>query len=599
MIPVVLVYLPSSNYLLGTFDTVNFTNWWISTGFDNVDFIIKGMQIFGSEHIAICKMTNGTYSIFRSKDYAQTWIQVLNTSSKIIDFVKINFGWAIANFSDGFYETVNAGRTWARVSSLPSATASALCNIGDGDILVCTDGRYVWRSLNIARTWIPSLIETNHHTNPVTYENVASGDMNKILHDAADDYGQFTPLLYTGQSVPCIVGACDMVIIGHGPWMAVSYDNCATVSAYTPWDYYAPNADGNGNPLGLCLDLEANTQHSSFPNKEMFQDRRDGYLVSQVLIGEISGLTPQNIAWIIKTTDIKQRLLSHTRVNVKVGDDYWVDTYEPLMNRVCKTFKGKTLYSPITEYDNFWIKYMYSQLASPTAGEQLSSVQVLPAGSGQMTTMLFSIQSQTTSGNALPQIRYSKDGGMTWISINTTSITTYKGSIPTGNGGAFLDDTFGYGSWTHGVCDNVGQWNPTPGHRKMNMSYDIGGAIEAPAIVTNHVVYNMYGYVSGKTGTSYNIQTILFKVPILHYDINGSISLGKSVSYSDDLILSKKIIGKYYANGSIKAVEGTSYAMQGYVQLDEVPIIEQIQAINLKLSPEMCSRIPYDSRNEA
>lgn len=46
--PVALIYLPNQPYLIGTFDTTNFTNWWRSKPFpDAIEFIKKGMHVYG------------------------------------------------------------------------------------------------------------------------------------------------------------------------------------------------------------------------------------------------------------------------------------------------------------------------------------------------------------------------------------------------------------------------------------------------------------------------------------------------------------------------------------------------------------------------
>lgn len=73
----------------------------------------------------------------------------------IYEMILIKAGWIILNTSLGFYESVKAGSdgSWTQISELPGATAvPAFCNIGAGDILLCTDGRYIWRS-TIRRDW--------------------------------------------------------------------------------------------------------------------------------------------------------------------------------------------------------------------------------------------------------------------------------------------------------------------------------------------------------------------------------------------------------------------------------------------------------------
>jgi len=80
------------------------------------------------------------------------------------------------------------------------------------------------------------------------------------------------------------------------------------------------------------------------------------------------------------------------------------DMYEPLKNRVYKTFRRKTMYGE--EYFNFWWKPMYDQAVS--LGElELSSYQLLTPGGTTWDRLLFSAMSTTDS-----------DGKQT-ISLNT------------------------------------------------------------------------------------------------------------------------------------------------------------------------------------
>jgi len=152
---VTLVYLPGSNYLIGTFNPTLNTGWWISDGFIGVETVEKGMQIYGSIFIAICKKINGDSAIYRSEDYGRTWSEVFTTSGTLYDMVRIVYGRVLLNASDGFYETVNSGITWTKICDLPGGTGkAALCNVGFGDMLFCTDSYKIWKSTNLGRKWI-------------------------------------------------------------------------------------------------------------------------------------------------------------------------------------------------------------------------------------------------------------------------------------------------------------------------------------------------------------------------------------------------------------------------------------------------------------
>ena len=189
--PVTLLYLPETNYLVGTFDTTLQSGWWISDGFTGVSTVVKGMQIYGSIHIALCKKTDGKWAIFRSENYAQTWTEVFTaTTQTLYDMTYIIYGRVIVNASDGFYETVDSGLTWTKVSAAPMGTGSAaICNAGNGDILFATDGYRIWRSYDYARSWA--------------------------------DVGGMT----NGGGSPAIAGANGVIIAAAGPYIWQSVDN--------------------------------------------------------------------------------------------------------------------------------------------------------------------------------------------------------------------------------------------------------------------------------------------------------------------------------------------------------------------------------------
>jgi len=306
MIPVTLVYLPGANYLLGTFDTEDFSHWWISAGFVGVDHIVKGIQTYGEIHLAICKMTDGTWSIFQSKDYAQSWTEVFNTSYEIFDIVRINFGWTVINCGDGFYQSVNAGTDWVLVCGLPAApVASAIANIGGGDILICTDGRYIWRSEDVAQTWAPVRIYEHYSEgieiegewiDPVYHDD---GDMQHIYHGNIYGQGTWPPgPQYTGPSVACLDGACGKVVVGHGPYAAWSVDGGVTFGSFWSWDYFWDTDDA------MIYDDETGAWHNCFPAEAYVGGNRDNFMVTQVLISSVDGPTADDVIWLIKTDDI-------------------------------------------------------------------------------------------------------------------------------------------------------------------------------------------------------------------------------------------------------------------------------------------------------
>ena len=122
MTPVALVSLPNLPYLLGTFDTQQFREWWRSAPFpDDLEDIKKGFHIYGRTHLVLAKRKDGRWAVYRSKNYGIDWERVwLAAEGEIIyDIVLITFGWAILNTSLGFYETTSAGKNWTLVLGLP------------------------------------------------------------------------------------------------------------------------------------------------------------------------------------------------------------------------------------------------------------------------------------------------------------------------------------------------------------------------------------------------------------------------------------------------------------------------------------------------
>ena len=436
--PVVLVALPNVSYMLGTFDTQHYKKWWRSQAFpDNLLFIKKGMHIYGRTHLAIAKRSDGLWAVYRSKNYGIDWeLAWLAASGEVIyDIVLVAFGWAIMNTSEGFYETVKAGATWTKISDLPAGTNCAFCNIGGGDVLLCTDGHLIWRSTDIARSWIQVC------------------DMQTIAHYTYYEPGDYSDseYVYVGQSIPCIAGACQTAMCGCGPFLCTTHDsglNWGTVPGWSQCNDEDPEAYAYDNDLG--------TYHLCFPPPEIVFNRRDGFLVSEIVVASVDGPTSDDVCFVVKTKDIQPFY----------GSGSWEGKY---YTRLFKTYSGRTPSGE--EWGNFWFRYILQRPLS-SSDNQISSYDLPITGSNERDTLIFSAQ----AGDGVPSLCLYTDVSMTnAISINVESIKIYDSAdldgLPT-YGGEFLDDNYAVNTWVHGACDNEGRWTLGEGYRRQNLSFE-------------------------------------------------------------------------------------------------------------------------------
>jgi hypothetical protein len=438
--PVVLVALPNVPYMLGTFDTVHYTKWWRSRAFpDNIQFIKKGMHIYGRTHLAIAKRSDGRWAVYRSKNYGIDWeLAWLAAPGEVIyDIVLIAFGWAVMNTSEGFYETVKAGATWTKIADLPAGTNCAFCNIGGGDVLLCTDGRLIWRSIDIARSWTQVC------------------DMQTIEHYPDDEY------VYVGQSIPCIAGACQTAICGCGPFL------CTTHSAGLHWGTVPGWSQCNDeDPEAYAYDYDLGTYHLCFPPPSVVFNRRNDFLVNEIVVASVDGPTSDDVCFVIKTKDINP----YYKTGSYVGHYY---------TRLFKSYSGRTPSGE--EWGNFWFRYILERPLS-NSDNQVSTYDLPVTGSNERDTLIFSVM----GGEDAPSLCLYTDVSMTSaISIDVTSIKVYDSAemddMPA-YGGEFLDDNFATNVWVYGACDNEGHWVLGDGYRRQNLSFeadmDIDGRIE-------------------------------------------------------------------------------------------------------------------------
>ncbi|MHB8123472.1 MAG: SpaA isopeptide-forming pilin-related protein [Desulfuromonadaceae bacterium] len=431
MTPVVLVSLPNLPYLLGTFDTTQFRQWWRSAPFpDELENIKKGFHIYGRTHLALAQRKDGRWAVYRSKNYGIDWEGVfLGEAGEIIyDIVLITFGRAILNTSRGFFETVNAGTTWSLVLGVLAApNAPAFCNIGGGDVLMCTDGRYIWRSTDIARSWTAVL------------------DMRQVWHRKYST----TLRQYTGPSLPCISGANGRVFVAHGPFLLRSDDGGLTFHIVIYWE-------SSRALVGGLIPPEAVVWDRIWKKEEYLTN--PCFLISQILISSIDGPMGDDVVFCLKINDVRP-----------------VAGYTDLFAWTFKTWTS----NPVS-MKNQHFKIIFQQYLTPSdSGNHLDSFEVAVLGQNYNDKLIFSAQTRIDAGgNRVPSLKYSVDGGENWIDIDITNI---KIGDPEGGGnygGSMMDDNFAKLTWVGPACCNSGHYDFIELSRRQCQSYEADVCVE-------------------------------------------------------------------------------------------------------------------------
>lgn len=431
--PVALISLPNLPYFLGTFDTTNFKQWWRSNALpDSLESITKGFHIYGRTHLAIAKRADGRWAIYRSKNYGIDWGRVFLAASgeKIYDIVLITFGWAIINTSTGFYETVNAGTTWTKISNLPGTTATpAFCNIGGGDVLMCTDGRYIWRSTDKARHW--TLICDQQTIRRTDYAGKSG--------------------YYTGPSKPCICGANGRVYAASGPFLSRSDDGGLTFEVVAYWEYNPKLAAAISRPPKAVV--YDRMWGSNAPNND------PGFLISQILISSVDGVLGDDANYLVKIDDV-----------------YPVSGYEDLFSWV---FKSWTIDAAYAKNANW--KVIFQQPLTPVAdGQHLSSYDVSVMGQNYNDKLAFSAQTTTgPDGKKVVSLKYSTDGGATWKDIDLNAIKVGDPDNGGSSAGSMMDDNYAKLTWVGPACNNSGHYDFVELYRTQCQSYELDAKVKA------------------------------------------------------------------------------------------------------------------------
>ena len=545
--PVALIYLPNQPYLIGTFDTTTFTNWWKSKPFpDTIEFIKKGMHVYGRKHLTIAKRTDGRWAVYLSKNYGIDWERVFLAEVGVViyEMILIKFGWVILNTSDGFYESVKAGSdgSWTKISSLPGATAvPAFCNIGAGDILLCTDGRYIWRSTDKARHW----------TKVCDQRGLGHRRLYKKMDSILDIGFQWT---YGSPLTPAIAGANGEVLCAYGPFITMSRDYGLTWDDYDPW--IGGWVFGN-NWDGYFYDVP----HS--PPKSLIYDRfptaanqPPKFVVKQILVSSVKGPLMTDVCYVIRVDDLEPapgqtKLMS--RVFYGYHGRYYSDYH--------KTY-GDDL-SPA-------IDYKFQQFLSPDENlNQLSAYENAVIGSNAIDRLIVSAQTTTdANGNTVPSFKYSKDGGVEWVTIDLTSVKVAEGDGLPVYSGTFIDDNYAKSVWISGYCDNWrNEYLDGENEHTQTQSYEMDVEIEGWRWLTEDDTvdaiiekdgeeaesvdaileklqtepYPVDGLFEGLATKTYRIDRTLEGIPEKEVSVDSIVTIDKSEDESVDAIFEKNI----------------------------------------------------------
>jgi len=496
--PVAIVYLPNQPYLLGTFDTTNFSSWWKSKPFpDDIEYIKKGMHVFGRSHLAIAKRVDGRWAVYLSKNYGVDWERVFlaEVDETIYNMILIKSGWVILNTSDGFYQSTKAGYsgTWSKISDLPGASAvPAFCNIGSGDILLCTDGRYIWRSTNKAVSW----------TLVCDQATVGGRRWYKETQEIRDDGFRWT---YGSPLTAAIDGANGEVLCAYGPFITVSRDYGLTwtdtwnpIAGWVVMNYW----DGwitfvRGSPPKSVIYDRFPTSATSAPN----------FVVKQIIVSSVKGPLMTDVCYVVRVDDLvpapgQTKLFS--RVFYGYHGLYWSDYHNTYGDDISPAWQSK-----------------FQQNLSPDDNlNQLSAYENAVLGSTDISRLIVSAQTTVdVNGDPIPSFKYSKDGGLNWTTVDLSKVKIADGENLPIFSGAFLDDNYAKGTWISGDCDNFRNLIPSSeNEHTQTQSYELDSEIEGWRTLTEDLQIDAVVVKIGEENDS--VDAIVAKDQDKPYDVD-------------------------------------------------------------------------------
>lgn len=399
--PVVLSIAEGKNFILGTFDTTNFKDWWKSEPFPGqVDEIQQPVHVFGQYHICIVKLLNGTYSIYRTKNMGKSWEQVYNTVNKIYTLNIIDYGWVIGSTSAGWIESsLDSGYSWLEISTFAPGCKTVI-NISN-DVLFAHDGTSVWRSYDYARSWSKVITKTRW---------TSKGYHNPALTQTFS---------WSGWAYPALAGVGQTVFVGFGPYLNISEDLGETWFTHlqgwnSGWAYYNGPTQGWGGA-------------------QLFSPLYNTRILQLIM------------------TDTSGTKLSDTAMMARVLK---LDT-----NQVIYAYSGVD-YTKQSVRTGFAWKYLFSLPFANAENGIISSYDVQRPGSPERDDLAVIC---SYDANNHPIVQYSIDAGLTWNKLDYSTVTVYEGDptqeILSEKGQQVWDEEYWTKStWVGSACHNSGKY---------------------------------------------------------------------------------------------------------------------------------------------
>ena len=678
---VVLTHLPGLNYFIGTFDLTNYQDWWKSAPLPgDIQTIEHALWVGGPMHLCLAKMTDGTWSIYLSFDYGVNWQLVKNSAVEIMDIELVTFTWILYSDANGdWWESTNSGLTWTRVCiGGPIGRAFFVNHKGATVTVYSHDGRYIKKSADIARHWtmacdlntVTMVADDGHVELVYTGTRLAAiNGANGVIHasngpylasslDNGDTFGTYHSWdnFWDSSDQWVLDFETNKIHSSFPPPELVEYnrDNyliadivISSIDGPTGGDvvFMLLCKDHNRRFLGIADkrivvdDIPLPTQGgaglspASYPCTKLFSlpMYSPGTDEDFLLYDEIDHISDLSLTYIGKKTESVTLYSYADWVSYSKSIIVRYNRYEPLMNRVYKTFAGRILSgeSAGEEYYNFWFKYIYQQACSLGALE-LSSYQLLTPGGTSWDKLLFSAMSSVDDqGNPIISLRYSTDGGLTYHDIDLSQITVYSGNVdeePDTGGGAFTYLDYSNVVWISGYCNNHGHWDYEDGHKIQMLSYDMDLIVTndrskpytldtrilhdrqktytLDGIINNVRSYSYYlnAYAQTVRSRQYRLDAEVQKIESEDYDISAAICTDRDVTYDIDARLSTLQRLQFYLYAAIQGPKSMGYTLDALItdsQADEMLVSFERripQLWNLIAKPIPRQGGVYDSR---
>lgn len=404
MRPVLLTVVEGKNFILGSFDTTNLAAWWKSEPFPgSIEKIESPIHVYGQYHVCIVKKTDGTYSIYRTKNYGKSWVEVYNTPHIIYTLTRIDYGWIIGSTSTGWIESkLDSGLTWTALSSFAPGCKTVI-NISD-DILFAHDGSKVWRSTDNGATWSIVLNKAGW----ISYKSVTGGPTRSF---------KWNSIAY-----PALAGTGETVLVGFGPYLNISFDL--------------------GNSWGTHINAweDTNPGYGSLGGNGRFSPLYNT-IILQIILTEYHGPILDQSCFMARTTTSSYSSVRYLYSGINY--EYYHSPGRPA--------GVSTAYA--------WTERFSLPFANDTKG-QICAYNVLRPGSSMYDIM--AVVCSTDSNNS-PVIKTSTDGGWIWNTLNSSTVTVYEGDpaqeivSPIGQQ-VFDEEYWTTATWVGEPCHNSGRY---------------------------------------------------------------------------------------------------------------------------------------------